>query len=108
MFWPGEVKLKLQELTGDTPPAYRKYVDQYAHAAAENAAKKLGKSEVDEDAMVRGYILSVPRHLRDGIHEILTEHNVDLMYYRPVFDEPNASLHTTVPFDQIDHHGATS
>lgn len=39
--------------------------------------------------MVRGFITSVPRHLRDGIHEVLGQHNIDLQYYMPVFDEPN-------------------
>lgn len=86
MRWSDEVKVKLSELLADTPAPYRKYVNQ-CPAAAEFQARNLGRSEVDEDALVRGYIVIVPRHLRDGIEEVLSEHNYDLMYYRPVFDE---------------------
>lgn len=106
MRWPPELKELFQQLLADTPEQYKKYVRQWTVPAAEDQARKLGKSEIDEDCVIRGYITAVPRHLRDGIHDVLSEHNVDLMYYRPVFDEPNANLKTTVPFDQIDHHGA--
>lgn len=85
--WAGEVREKLQLLIADTPMTYRKYTD-LTPAAAEAQAKKLGRSEVDEDALIRGYITVVPRHLRDGIEEVLLEHNVDIMYFRPAFDEP--------------------
>lgn len=105
MYWPPELTDLLRELIADTPEQYKKYLRQWAAPAAENQAKKLGKSEIDEDCVVRGYITAVPRHLRDGIHEVLGQHNVDIMYYRPVFDEPNANLKTTTPFNQIDHHG---
>ncbi|MBI3572729.1 MAG: hypothetical protein HY092_00840 [Candidatus Kerfeldbacteria bacterium] len=91
--WPEEVIEKLKELTADTPPSYRKYIDVTAKLAGEQQAERLGRSEVDEDAMVRGYITCVPRHLRDGIEEVLSEHNIDLIYFRPVFDEPQALIH---------------
>lgn len=108
LHWPPELKQLLQELIADTPSYYKKYVTATAALAAENQAEKLGKSEIDEDAVIRGYITAVPRHLRDGIHDVLNQHNVDLTFYRPVFDEPNANLKTTVPFDQIDHHDGHS
>lgn len=91
--WSPEVEIKLREMLADTPQAYRKYLDPDVRACAELQAHHLGKSEVDEDAMVRGYITVVPRHLRDGLHEVLTEHNIDLQYYFPVFDEPNPIHH---------------
>lgn len=87
--WASEVEEKLRELLADTPTAYRKYLDPDVRACAELHAERLGKSEIDEDAMVRGFITSVPRHLREGIHEVLGQHNIDLQYYQPVFDEPN-------------------
>lgn len=84
------MKEKLAELVADTPMQYRKYVDLgIVETASDWQAKKAGKSEVDEDSLVRGFIVAIPRHLRDGIHETLTEHNYDLLYFRPVFDEPN-------------------
>ena len=87
--WAAEVEDKLRELLADTPIAYRKYIEGDFRACTERPAQRLGKSEIDEDAMIRGYITSVPRHLREGIHEILGQHNIDLQYYLPVFDEPN-------------------
>lgn len=93
ILWGAEVESKLRELLADTPANYRKYLDPDVRAAAELQAHHLGKSEVDEDAMIRGYITVVPRHLRDGLHEVLGEHNVDLQYYMPVFDEPNLVHH---------------
>jgi hypothetical protein len=96
VLWGAEVELRMRELLADTPPAYRKYLDPDIRAAAELQAQHLGKSEIDEDAMIRAYITVVPRHLRDGLHEILSEHNIDLMYYMPVFDEPNM-LHHQAP-----------
>lgn len=87
--WASEVEQKLRELLADTPAGYRKYLDADVRICAELHAQRLGKSEIDEDAMVRGFITSVPRHLRDGIHEVLGQHNIDLQYYMPVFDEPN-------------------
>lgn len=89
IIWAAEVEEKLRELLADTPPGYRKYLDTDVRACAELHAQRMGKSEVDEDAMIRGYITSVPRHLRDGIHEVLGQHNIDLQYYSPVFDEAN-------------------
>lgn len=85
--WHEEARTALQELIADTPMSYKKYLD-LAVPAAEHQAHILGRSEVDEDAMIRGYITAVPRHLRDGIEEPLLQHNVDIMYIRPVFDEP--------------------
>ena len=87
--WAAEVEEKMRELLADTPMAYRKYIDADIRTSTELHAHRMGKSEIDEDAMIRGYITSVPRHLRDGLHEILGEHNIDLQYYMPVFDEPN-------------------
>lgn len=87
--WPAEVEIKLREMLADTPSGYRKYLDPEVRHCAELHAHRQGKSEIDEDAMIRGYITSVPRHLRDGLHEILGQHNIDLQYYMPVFDEPN-------------------
>lgn len=95
--WGAEVEEKLRELLADTPASYRKYLDPDVRAAAALQAQHLGKSEIDEDAMVRAYITVVPRHLRDGLHEILGEHNVDLQYYLPVFDEPNLIHHNHTP-----------
>lgn len=92
MYWPAEVKDKLVALEADTPLQYKRYTVD-AVAAADIQAKKNGRSEMDEDCMTRGFIVSVPRHLRDGIEEVLTNHNVDLMYYRPVMDEPNFPNH---------------
>lgn len=89
MIWAAEVEEKLRELLADTPTGYRKYLDTDVRTCAELHAQRMGKSEIDEDAMVRGYITSIPRHLRDGIHEVLGQHNIDLQYYMPVFDEPN-------------------
>ncbi|MBI2984424.1 MAG: hypothetical protein HYY50_02270 [Candidatus Kerfeldbacteria bacterium] len=78
----------------DTPPTYRRWLNrQVVRQAAEWQAQKLGKSDVDEEALVRGYIVVVPRHLRDGIEEVLTDHNYDLLYFRPVFDEPTFRDH---------------
>lgn len=104
VYWPPELREFLQELLADTPPYYKKYVTAWAAKAAEEQSHKLGKTEIDQDCVIRGYITAVPRHLRDGIHEVLSQHNVDIAYYRPVFDEPNANLRTTVPYDEIDHH----
>lgn len=87
--WAAEVEQKLRELLADTPAGYRKYLDGDVRTGAELQAQHLGKSEIDEDAMVRAFITCVPRHLRDGIHEVLNQHNIDLQYYMPVFDEPN-------------------
>jgi hypothetical protein len=87
--WASEVEEKLQELLADTPLAYRKYLDPDVRECAALHAQHMGKSEIDEDAMVRGYITSIPRHLREGVHEILGQHNIDLQFYMPVFDEPN-------------------
>src|SRR5262245_8357569 len=92
MRWSPEVKERLLELKSDTPITYKQYLE-HCEASAEMQAVKLGKSEVDDEAMVRGYITAVPRHLRDGITEVLSEHNYDLMYFRPVFDEPNFANH---------------
>lgn len=86
--WPEEVKEKLRELVADTPLAYRQYLTGCVEIVTEQQAQKLGRSEVDEDAMIRAYIVCVPRHLRDGLHDVLGEHNIDLQYYQPVFDEP--------------------
>lgn len=86
--WSDDVEDKLKELLADTPRPYRKYLDGRVEAVAALQAEKLGRSEIDEDAMIRAYITCVPRHLRDGLPEILGEHNVDLEYYRAVFDEP--------------------
>ncbi|MEK7538014.1 MAG: DUF2621 family protein [Patescibacteria group bacterium] len=96
IIWASEVEDKLRELLADTPPAYRKYLDPDVRECAELHAHRQGKSEVDEDAMIRGYITTIPRHLRDGIHEILGQHNIDIQYYRPVFDEPNPLDHNHV------------
>lgn len=87
--WNADAAEKLREMLADTPMSYRKYLDADVRACAELQAHHLGKSEVDEDAMIRGFITVVPRHLRDGLHEVLTEHNIDLQQYFPVFDEPN-------------------
>ncbi len=87
--WASEVEQKLRELIADAPITYRKYFDADVKNAARLQAQRLGKSEIDEDAMVRGFITCVPRHLRDGLQEVLGQHNVDLQYYLPVFDEPN-------------------
>lgn len=92
MYWPPEVKEKLTALMADTPIQYKRYTAD-AIAATEIQAKKAGRTEIDEEAMIRGYIVSVPRHLRDGIEEILTNHNIDLMYYRPTMDEANFPNH---------------
>lgn len=89
IIWAPEVESKLREMLADTPTGYRKYLDADARTSAELFAHRMGKSEVDEDAMIRGFITAVPRHLRDGIHEVLGQHNIDLQYYEPVFDEPN-------------------
>lgn len=90
IYWPPESKEKMRLLIADSPMQYRKYVNQERiHDSAELQAKKLGKSEMDEEALVRGYITAVPRHLRDGVTEVLNEHNYDMTYFRPVFDEPN-------------------
>lgn len=82
-----ELREKLREMIADTPLTYRKYLKGVEESVI-SQAQKLGKSQVDEEAMVRGFITIVPRHLRDGITEILTQHNYDLLYFRPVFDEP--------------------
>src|SRR5690349_6950885 len=92
MYWPPEVKEKLATLNADTPPQYKRYTAD-AFAAGEIQAKKAGRTEMDEEAMIRGYIISVPRHLRDGIEEILTNNNIDLTYYRPAMDEANFPNH---------------
>lgn len=92
--WSEDVREKLRELLADTPLAYRKYLDHCVDEVAQQQAKKLGRSEVDEDAMIRAYITCVPRHLRDGLHEVLGEHNVDLEYYQAVFDEPPPLSHS--------------
>lgn len=97
--WASEVEEKLREMLADTPTSYRKYLDPDVRACAELQAHRLGKSEVDEDAMVRGYITVIPRHLRDGIHEVLGQHNIDIQYYMPVFDEAN-------PLDHNHFHSA--
>ncbi len=89
LIWASGVIEKLQEMLADTPRAYRQYLDLDVKQASELHAQHLGKSEIDEDAMVRGFITSIPRHLREGIHEVLGQHNVDLQYYQSVFDEPN-------------------
>lgn len=94
--WAAEVEAKLKEMLADTPAGYRKYLDPDVRRCAEMHAHRMGRSEVDEDAMVRGYITTIPRHLRDGIHEVLGQHNVDLQYYMPVFDEPNP-IHRKTP-----------
>jgi hypothetical protein len=86
--WPSEVTEKLNEMIADMPLIYHKYLTA-ARPGAEVIAHRQGKSEVDEDSMVRGFITSVPRHLRDGIEETLGQHNFDLQYYRPAFDEPS-------------------
>jgi hypothetical protein len=87
--WASEVEEKLREMLADTPAAYRKFLDPDVRACAELHAKRQGKSEIDEDAMVRAYITVIPRHLRDGVKEILGQHNIDLQYYLPAFDDPN-------------------
>ncbi len=96
MFWSPDMREKLHALIGDTPMNYKKYVSaDLVKASTESQAHKLGKSEVDEDSLVRGYITAIPRHLRDGITEVLTQHNYDLLYFRPVFDEPNFLNHVS-------------
>ncbi|MBI5467189.1 MAG: hypothetical protein HY975_03170 [Candidatus Kerfeldbacteria bacterium] len=85
--WPDEVTEKMKALLADTPMAYRKYIEGQIEPEALRQAEKLGRSEIDEDAMIRAFIVCVPRHLRDGIHEVLGEHDIDLQYYGPVFDE---------------------
>lgn len=92
MYWPPEVKEKFAAMIADTPMQYRRYTED-ATAVAELQAKKSGRSEMDEESMIRGFIISVPRHLRDGIEEILTNHNLDLQYYRPALDEANYPNH---------------
>jgi hypothetical protein len=88
--WSPETLEKLQVLIADSPLQYRAYVNvARVRGSADLQAQKLGKSEMDEEALIRGFITAVPRHLRDGITEVLTEHNYDLIYFRPVFDEPN-------------------
>lgn len=87
--FPPETKGKLRELMADVPITYRKYLnDDLVIASAQLQAQRLGKSQVDEEALVRGFITAVPRHLRDGLTEILGQHNYDMLYFRPVFDEP--------------------
>lgn len=93
ILWAGETEERLRELLADTPPAYRKFLDPEVRACAELHAQRMGKSEIDEEAMVRGYITCIPRHLRDGIQEVLGQHNIDVQYYRSVFDEPNPLTH---------------
>jgi hypothetical protein len=85
--WSLDGKARLQELIADTPMSYRKYLTE-VKASVESQAHKMGKSEIDEEVIVRGFITIIPRHLRDGIIEILSQHNYDMMYFRPVFDEP--------------------
>lgn len=92
MYWPPDVKEKLTALQADTPQQYKRYTVD-AVAAGELQAKKIGRTEMDEESMVRGYIVSVPRHLRDGIEEVLSNHNFDLIYYRPSMDEANFPNH---------------
>ncbi len=75
-------------LMADTPPMHKKYISPKIQAAVELMAQRLGKSEVDEDCLVHAYILCVPRHLRQGIEQVLTEHNYDLLFFSPVFDDP--------------------
>ncbi len=87
MYWSPDLKEKLAGMLADTPPQYHQYIQPNIQHASEQQAKKAGKSEVDEESMVRGFIVSIPRHLRDGIIEVLSQHNFDLLYYRPVFDE---------------------
>lgn len=92
MYWPPDVKEKLVALNADTPPQYKRYTADAA-PAGELQAKKAGRTEMDEESMIRGFIVSVPRHLRDGIEELLTNHNIDLTYYRPSMDEANYPNH---------------
>ena len=92
MYWPPEIKEKLAAMVADTPAQYHRYTDD-ALAVSELQAKKAGRSEIDEEAMIRGFIISVPRHLRDGIEEVLTNHNIDIMYYRPALDDANYPNH---------------
>lgn len=88
IYWPPEIKEKLHAILADTPAGYRKYADLNVVAAAEEESRRAGRTEMDEEHLIRGFIRSIPRHLRDGIHDILSEHNVDMIYFRPVFDEP--------------------
>lgn len=92
MYWPPDVHDKLAVMLGDTPMQYKRYTAD-AKAVAELQARKAGRTEIDEESMIRGFIISVPRHLRDGIEEVLTNHNIDLMYYRPALDEANYPNH---------------
>lgn len=92
MYWPPELKEKLAAMIADAPRQYHRYTED-AVAVAELQAKKAGRTEIDEEAMIRGFIISVPRHLRDGIEEVLTNHNIDLMYYRPALDDANYPNH---------------
>lgn len=81
------MKQLVKDFLADTPPRLRIHIEPKLEMAVELIAHRQGKSDIDEDAVVRAYILSTPRHLREGIEEVLTEHNVDLIFFRPVFDE---------------------
>ena len=85
--WPPEVKEKRHDLVSDMPLSYKKHLE-HLDAATEWQAERAGKSEIDEESLVRGFITVIPRHLRDGIVEVLSQHNFDMLYFRPVFDEP--------------------
>jgi hypothetical protein len=94
MYWSPEIKEKMTILVADSPMNYKKFFSNgVLEASIESQAKKLGKTDIDEESLVRGYITAVPRHLRDGIEESLSEHKYDLIYFRPVFDEPNFLNH---------------
>lgn len=88
MYWSPELKEKLSILMADTPPRHKEYIQPKIEAAVELMTQKMGKSDPDEDSLIHAYILCVPRHLRDGIVQVLTEHNYDMLYFRAVFDDP--------------------
>lgn len=88
VYWSPELKEKLQALLADVPARHKEYISPKINAAVELIAHRQGKTDIDEDCLVRAFILCVPRHLRDGIEEVLSQHNYDLLYFRPVFDEP--------------------
>lgn len=88
MYWPPEVKEKLHALMADTPPRHKQYIQPIIKSAVEMIANRLGKSDIDEECLVHAYIVCVPRHLREGIGQVLSDHNYDLLYFRSVFDEP--------------------
>jgi len=99
--WPDEIKEKMSGILTDMPLAYRKYIDPNIHQAANQIAGREGKSEVDEDLMIRAMITSIPRHLRNGLREVLTDHHIDILYYRQAFDEPN--INSPINHQSVNH-----